>query len=31
MAPLVDKENQENLGAMRHEGKYLTFSMGPEN
>jgi purine-binding chemotaxis protein CheW len=31
MAQLADKENQENLGAMRHEGKYLTFSMGPEN
>jgi purine-binding chemotaxis protein CheW len=31
MAPLADKENQENLDAMRHEGKYLTFSMGPEN
>jgi purine-binding chemotaxis protein CheW len=28
MAQLADKEN---LGAMQHEGKYLTFSMGPEN
>jgi purine-binding chemotaxis protein CheW len=31
MAQSADKANQENLGAMQHEGKYLTFSMGPEN
>lgn len=31
MAQVTDKKSQENQGAMQHEGKYLTFSMGPEN
>lgn len=31
MAEPAEKERQENQGATQHEGKYLTFSMGPEN
>jgi purine-binding chemotaxis protein CheW len=31
MSQLPDLKNQEDLSAMQHEGKYLTFSMGQEH